>query len=240
MTWAFVSFLNDIDYALFHAINGFCGQSSAVDHIVSGLESYQVKGLAFMGTFGVLWFQRTKDQARQRETLVLILLAIVISLVVARALAGLLPFRTRPMFASDFGYRAPLFQLGATFEDWSSFPSDTAAFVFVLAAGFWTLSRWWGLAWVCFATLAMSARIFFGLHYPGDIIAGAAIGIGVMIAIDNEFTRARIASPILTVAQQTPAVFYGLLFPVMYEVSTLFAFTRSMRHAILHLFVGFG
>jgi len=240
MIYAFVSYLRDIDLVLFHTINFYCGQSLMVDHIVAGLESFQLKGLALMGTFGVLWFQRTKTQARQRETLVLVLLAVVLSLVVARTLADLLPFRQRPMFTPGIGYRAPLFQLASTFEDWSSFPSDTASLVFVLTTGFWLLSRWWGLLWACFSIMAMAARVYFGLHYSGDVLAGALIGIGVTIAINNEFIQARIASPIVAVEQRAPAIFYGLLFPFIYEVSTLFAFTRSIRHTIVRLFFGFG
>src|ERR1700730_15195552 len=95
---SFVSYLKDFDLVAFHAINSFCGQSLTVDRIVSGVESYQLKGLAFMGTFGALWFQRTKNQDRQRRTLILVLLAVVVSLAIDRALAHLLPFRQRPMF----------------------------------------------------------------------------------------------------------------------------------------------
>ena len=106
-------------------------------------------------------------------------------------------------------------------------------------AGFWLVSRWWGLLWLCFSIVALTARIYFGLHCPGDILAGALIGITATIAINNEFVRHRIALPILIFEKQAPAIFYGLLFPFLYEVSTLFALTRSIRHTIIHLVFGF-
>jgi membrane-associated phospholipid phosphatase len=240
MNYAFVSYLRDIDLVLFHTINGFCGQNLMVDRIASHLESIQLKGVAFMTTFGVLWFQRKKSQAWQRETLVLVLLAVVLSIVMARAIAELFPFRPRPMFTSDIGYRAPLFQLVSSFEKWSSFPSDTAALVFAWTTGFWLLSRWWGLLWACFSIIALVARIYFGVHYPGDVLAGALIGISVTIAINNDFMHTRIAAPIVAVEQRAPAIFYGLLFPLLYEVSTLFGYTRSTGRSILHLLFGFG
>ena len=93
-----------------------------------------------------------------------------------------------------------------------------------------------GAVWACFSIMA--ARVCLGIHYPGDLLAGALIGIGCTIAVNNRFMRAHIASPIVAVEQRAPAIFYGLLFPFIYEVSTLFAFTRSMRHAIFHLFFG--
>jgi undecaprenyl-diphosphatase len=232
MIYAFVSYLKEIDFVTFHAINSICGQNLMVDRIVSVLERSELKGLALMGTFGALWFQRTETQARQRGILILVLFAVVLSLVVDRALADhLLPFRVRPMFTPDVGYRAPLFQLNTSFENWSSFPSDNASLVFFLTTGFWMLSRWWGLLWACFSIMAMAARI----HYPGDVLAGALIGIGITIAINNDFMQARIASPIVAVELRTPALFYALLLPFLYEVSTLFGFTRSILHAISRL-----
>jgi PAP2 superfamily protein len=240
MLSALASSLRDIDLALFHAINAVCGENLMLDHIAGRLESWQLKGLALMSTFGMLWFRRAKNQTHQRETLVLSLLAVVISLVVARSLADLLPFRPRPMFTSDIGYRPPLFPVETSYEEWSSFPSDTAALVFTLTTGFWLVSRWWGLLWAAFSVLAMTARIYFGVHYPGDVLAGALVGIVVTIALNHEFVRARLAAPVMAVKRQAPAIFYGLLFPYLAEISTAFAFTRSLRHSIFHLFFGFG
>lgn len=233
------AYLGDLDLTLFHYINGLCGQYLALDHMANRLESGQLKGLAFSATFGVLWFQRAKDQFRRRETLILMLVAIVLSLVIARICADLLPFRVRPMFVPDIGYQAPLFHLDSYFENWSSFPSDTAALLFVMTTGFLLVSRWWGFAWLCFTAMAISARIYFGLHYLGDVLAGALIGIVITIAINNGFVRQRIARPILIFEKQAPGIFYGLLFPFLYEISTLFAFTRSLRHAVTHLLLGF-
>ena len=242
MIYAFISYLRDIDLALFHIINGFCGRNVVFDQLVSLLESPHLKGLAFISTFGMFWFQRPKTLARQRESLVLLLLAVVLSIVVSRSLADLLPFRTRPMYAPASDFRAPLGRgLPTTIVDWSSFPSDNVAVLFVMTTGFWLLSRWWGLLWACFSLLAAAAaRIYFGYHYPGDVVAGALIGIGVMIAINNEFMHARIASPIVAMEQRAPAIFYALFFPFLYEVSTLFAYTRVIREALFHYFFGSG
>ena len=71
-------------------------------------------------------------------------------------------------------------------------------------------------------------------------MAGALIGIGVMIAVNNEFMRARIASPIVAMEQRAPAIFYALFFPFLYEVTTLFSYTRVIRQAILYYFFGAG
>jgi membrane-associated phospholipid phosphatase len=237
---AFISYLSGIDLAVFHAINGWCGESIFLDHIANRLENAQLKGLAFIATFGALWFRPTSTHGLQRETLILLLFPIVLSLIVTRGFADLLPFRVRPMFASGIEYRAPLFRIDPYFENWSAFPSDTAAIVFAMTTGFWLLSRSWGLLWASFSIVAIVARIYFGLHYPGDVLAGALIGIGVTLAINNEFTHTRIAAPIVAMERRSPAIFYGLLFPFMYEISSMFSYSRGIYHAISHVLFGFG
>jgi hypothetical protein len=74
------------------------GQSMTLDRIAIRLDSIPLKGLAFSGTFGVLWFQSAKVQYERRQTLILALIGIVLAIVVARLFANLLPFRARPMF----------------------------------------------------------------------------------------------------------------------------------------------
>jgi undecaprenyl-diphosphatase len=234
VSW-FVAHLRNIDLSLFHFINGFCGQSLTLDRIARRLDSVSLKGLAFSGTFGVLWFQSAKVRYQRWRTLILALIGIVLAIVVARLFANLLPFRVRPMFTSDIGYRPPLFSLGSSLEDWSSFPSDTAAITFAMATGFWLVSRWWGLVWFCFAIAALVARIYSGMHYPGDVIVGALIGIGTTLAVNNSVTRANIASPITAIEQRAAGLFYGLLLPFIYEISEMFDFIRGLRHAIFHV-----
>jgi undecaprenyl-diphosphatase len=232
MTNEIFSYLQSLDVALFQIINGFAGHSAALDHIADRPDD-KLKGLAFMGTFGALWFQQTKMQVRQRETLILVLIAVFVSIMVARGFADMLPFRTRPMF--EPGYRAPLFIRKTDFEDWSSFPSDTATLLFALTAGFWSVSRGWGVAWLLFSIAACVARVYFGVHYPSDVIAGAVIGTVVSLAINNEFLRTHIAAPIVAVEKRAPGFFYCLLFLFISEVSTLFVFTRAMRHLVTGL-----
>ena len=109
----------------------------------------------------------------------------------------LVPFRVRPMYS--IGANAPnLGDWHVNFMQWSSFPSDTATYLFAIAAGLWIISRWLGLFFGVFAALVALARVFLGIHYPSDIFVGALIGIATSIAFNRETVRKRIAAPILT------------------------------------------
>ncbi|HVO29011.1 MAG TPA: phosphatase PAP2 family protein [Candidatus Paceibacterota bacterium] len=59
----------------------------------------------------------------------------------------------------------------------SSFPSGHAAWFFALAMAAWYADRKWGVWYFALATLMGIARIYAGVHWPLDILAGAAIGV---------------------------------------------------------------
>lgn len=72
--------------------------------------------------------------------------------------------------------------------DWGhhAFPSGHAAMIFMLAGAFvFAVSRTW-LKWllIVFASLIALSRVVVGVHWPLDILAGAAIGwVGVWIGL---------------------------------------------------------
>lgn len=228
--------LGDLDRLGFQFLNSFSGRSPLVDFIIDRFDSDGLKGCALMITFGALWFQRDDNAARRRETLILTLVSIAVALVVARLLADLLPLRQRPMYVATIGYRKPLVEVGTSLENWSSFPSDNATLVFAVTTGVWLVSRVWGILWAVFATATMIARVCVGIHYPGDVIAGALIGIAIALAvIRSAFMQKRVAAPIMLAEHRVPAIFYSVLLITLFEVGTLFDFVRESVHEAGHV-----
>jgi undecaprenyl-diphosphatase len=227
--------LAGLDVSIFRALNDFCGWSPTLDRIVVHLGV--LKGTLFMGTVGVLWYWPDKEMSRRRETLLIMILAVALSLVVNRVTSTLLPFRERPMYS--IGANAPTFEWHADLEHWSSFPSDNATYLFAIAASLWLISGWWGLFFGIFAAFAALARVYLGIHYPSDIVVGALIGIATSLAVNREPVRKLIAAPILALEKRYPPYFYGLFFLTLAELSGGFPNTRRMGVAIVHLFVGY-
>ncbi|MCY7372474.1 MAG: phosphatase PAP2 family protein [Spirochaetaceae bacterium] len=62
-----------------------------------------------------------------------------------------------------------------------SFPSDHAVMAGAVAAGLWLVSRRLGAVATIAALLMAFARVYVAAHYPHDVIAGLALGAGVVL-----------------------------------------------------------
>ncbi len=60
-----------------------------------------------------------------------------------------------------------------------SFPSDHATAVGAVAVGLLLSNRRWGVIAVGLAVLMALARVYVGAHYPGDVLAGLALGAAI-------------------------------------------------------------
>ncbi|MER6312129.1 phosphatase PAP2 family protein, partial [Streptomyces sp. NPDC001657] len=65
----------------------------------------------------------------------------------------------------------------------SSFPSGHAASAAAFATGVFFENKWWGLALAPVAVSVAFSRVYTGVHYPGDVLAGAALGAGAAFAV---------------------------------------------------------
>jgi undecaprenyl-diphosphatase len=63
-----------------------------------------------------------------------------------------------------------------------SFPSDHATVAGAVAVGLLFANRRWGIVAAVLAMLMAFTRVYVGAHYPGDVVAGLALG-GLVAAI---------------------------------------------------------
>jgi membrane-associated phospholipid phosphatase len=61
------------------------------------------------------------------------------------------------------------------------FPSDHATGAFAMALGLWFKDRVIGGIALVLAAIVAFARVYVGVHYPSDVVAGALIGMAVAL-----------------------------------------------------------
>ena len=230
-----MDFLRNLDVSIYRALNALCGSSDTLDRIV--YHAAGPTGVVFLGLFALLWFRTEGDQIRRRQALILVVPAVAIALLVNRTISTLLPFRVRPMYA--LGANAPSYHWAFDLENWSSFPSDNATYLFAIAACLYVVSRSAGFVFGVFATFACLGRIYFGIHYPSDILAGALIGAATGYVATRPALAESLSRPLLGYEKQHPDYFYAVLFMMLAEVVGGFPNTRHIGVAIVHMFRGY-
>lgn len=163
---------------LFHLINGVAGRSGALDWAMA-LAARDLIYLA-IPLLGLVWFHPIDRYRRARAQRLVAAIAIACVFALALSwLAGQLLWETRPFAAEN-----QVAGLIAHEAD-NSFPSTHAAAAFAIGGATFWLHRRLGVMVVGSAMLIGTSRVFVGVHWPGDVLAGAAIGLfsGTLAAI---------------------------------------------------------
>jgi undecaprenyl-diphosphatase len=63
----------------------------------------------------------------------------------------------------------------------AGFPSDHATGAFAMAMALWLYDRTIGAICFVLAAIVAFARVYVGVHYPGDVVGGALIGMAVAL-----------------------------------------------------------
>lgn len=229
------------DLTIFHAINGFAG-NHVLDRLTMNVEwNHLVKGGVLAILFWYYWFQADKEQEARRQIIVCTVIGALLALAVNRTMASFLPFRVRPMYTAGIGFHPLSIVARSDLEEWSSFPSDNATFFFALTAGFYLLSRPLGLIVALYsAVIICLPRIYFGAHYPSDLLVGGAVGLGVAIPFNNGWTRRWVGRWILPLAERFPGWFYAIGFAVSYEIALVFDDMRDAVRGVVRMLRYFG
>lgn len=174
---------DSFDLPILHFLTGFAGRSRLLDHLVNTVSRLDLfKGIALMCLFWYVWAESplgetAPDGEVRHKRLVRVLIGTIFMGALSRVLQVLLPIHQRPVLA-DLGMPFPETGFDATsLSNWNSFPSDHSVFFFALATGLWAVNRTAGMIALLWTALIIDLpRMYLGIHYPSDIVAGALVG----------------------------------------------------------------
>jgi undecaprenyl-diphosphatase len=229
--------IHSTDLRIYTWLSGYAG-NWVLDRLVSQEEANNLfKGGIFFAMYWHLWFGTDTERDRRRSSIFIIIGGTLLALMVSRTLSFLVPFRLRPIY--DGGIPHPSYSVPITFnlESWNAFPSDTAALFFALAFGIAYLSRRMAIPVLLYtAGWIALPRIYLGLHYPSDIVAGAVIGIATVWALlRTQWLHSVIARRVLAFESASPQWFYPIAFLMSFELADLFNDVRNVGRVMVHL-----
>lgn len=155
-----------MDLYIFNIINGLAGKWVCLDGLAIFFAKYfEYALILFLIVLLVVNFKK-------HWRIVLVSLAsAAISRFVLATLIRVLWFRPRPFVSLNF---IPLINQSPAE---ASFPSGHASFYFALSTVVFLYNKKIGIFFYISSFLIVLARVFIGIHWPSDILAGALIGI---------------------------------------------------------------
>jgi undecaprenyl-diphosphatase len=232
--------LNFFDASIIYFVNSFVHRWFAVDATFALIATNTFfSGGVMAALIWWAWFRRNPNQSLAREFLSFGIFTAFLSVVVARGLAALLPYRERPIHRPELHLRIPYVFNESTVVHWSSFPSDHAAMFFALALSVYFVSRRAGIAAFCYVLLFVCVpRLYMGFHYPTDLVVGAFIGIGVAYLSRIESFRRAATVPVMRWVERSPGLFYAGFFIVTFQMAITFASFRHIARYLVELLKG--
>lgn len=167
-----------MDHQLFLAINGLAGKSAWLDYLGKFIGGDYFL-YAFVLLVSLLWLVKPLQ-----KRVYLALGSGAIAYVIA-SLVKHLVYRPRPFEVLN------VHQLIVDNERGNSFPSGHATVYFAIALAFWGTDYFW--PFFIAAIIGSLGRVFVGVHYPLDVLAGAVVG-GLTVWVLNRLFKKRFLS----------------------------------------------
>ncbi|MBS1879060.1 MAG: phosphatase PAP2 family protein [Actinobacteria bacterium] len=165
-----------MEWSIVHSLNQFLYRHDAVeDPLVFYIGASEA---LFAVTLVLIFIFANGERLRPwRRAAVAAALSTGLALVIGKVISELVD-RARP-----FVTHPDQLHLFASHSADPGFPSDHATAAFAIAMAIFLRKRSWGIVALVAATVLSVGRVAIGVHYPSDVIAGAALGSAAALAL---------------------------------------------------------
>lgn len=153
-----------LDVLIFQYLNSFAGRNNIFDALVAFTASYLQY---FVVAVTLFWFWNMREAIYQK------MFTIAAAVILSR---GFLTEAIRHFYPKPRPFEVLDVHQVVNHSAGGAFPSGHAAFFFALGAAIFVYDKKWGSGFLIAAGLISIARVIGGVHWPADILAGAAVG----------------------------------------------------------------
>lgn len=169
--------LISLDKNLFLAINGLVGKAPLFDSLIKLVVNEYFVPVSLSLILLYLWFQPVRNQEKNQQAAPIAFFATIATNLTIdfsnQFITRLRPFAQLPTHLLFYRPTDP------------SFPSNAAAVGFVLATAIFIVNRRVGTFALLLAAFYALSRVYAGVHFPSDVLAGAALGVLVSLLVSR-------------------------------------------------------
>lgn len=170
----------NLDFYIFNFINQFALKWQWLDRVAIFFAVY----LEYVLLFLLLVFLAV-DYRKHWKMVTEALVAAVVTRFVITEIIRKIWFRPRPFVHDAVHLLLPNYD-----PKESSFPSGHASFYFALSTVIYCYNKKAGILFYIASFFIIISRVFVGIHWPSDILAGALLGVAIGLLIHKFFRRA--------------------------------------------------
>lgn len=227
-------FHSGLEYPVLLSVSNFAQSYPALDYAITALTKVDLtQGVVLVAMVWWLWSAKADEH---RAPLLMGVVAASVASLTSRALQIMLPTHLRPLH--DPALHLPLIPDidPSGFNHFNSFPSDHASLLFGIAAAIWIADRRIGIAAMLWAAIVVFSRVYEMLHFPSDVVAGAALGVFAVSVAQHRIVLAAGVS-VLRWERRAAPWFYMTAFVGSYLVATMFDGVRTLGKGAFKMLV---